>query len=141
MPFISSTSFTFVSDLIIFHGIILKAPNWFDCLPSPCSQIQPQLCSLRNLFKGEIPLLKTSIPYSFCPNHPTLPQAVPSHPLAPAPQSYLLSLGHTVFFLSFLFFFLFFFLATPTACGSSQARDRTHSTASTPATAVTMKDP
>ena len=37
-----------------------------------------------------------------------------------------------------LFFFL---LAIPTACGSSQARDRTHTTATTQDTAVTKLDP
>ena len=32
------------------------------------------------------------------------------------------------------------FMATPTACGSSQARDQAHDTAATQATAVTMPD-
>ena len=36
---------------------------------------------------------------------------------------------------------LFFFLATTMACGSSQARDRTCTTAATPAAAVTTPDP
>ena len=38
--------------------------------------------------------------------------------------------------LFFLSFYLFSFLATPAACGSSQARDRTHATAVTWAAAV-----
>ena len=33
-----------------------------------------------------------------------------------------------------------FFLATPPACGSSQARDQTYATAATPTTGVTMPD-
>lgn len=37
-------------------------------------------------------------------------------------------------------FFLFIFLATPTACRSSWARNRTHTTAVTLATAVMMLD-
>ena len=38
-------------------------------------------------------------------------------------------------------FFLSFFLAIPMSYGTSQARDRTHTTAVTQATAVTMPDP
>ena len=43
------------------------------------------------------------------------------------------SLLNTVFF----FFFFFFFWAVPVARGSSQARDQTHTTAVTRATAIT----
>ena len=35
----------------------------------------------------------------------------------------------------------FFFLATPSACGSSWARDQTHATAITRATAVIIPEP
>ena len=36
--------------------------------------------------------------------------------------------------------FVFYFLAVPTACGSSQARDRTRATTATQATVVTTPD-
>ena len=55
-----------------------------------------------------------------------------------------LKLQSTVVILNSPSFFIIFkvnFLATPTACGSSWARDRTRTTAITKSTAVTKPDP
>ena len=45
------------------------------------------------------------------------------------------------FFFLVLFFILFYFLSIPLACRSSQARDQTHITTVTRATAVTVTHP
>ena len=52
-----------------------------------------------------------------------------------------ISAVHRLTDLPFKLFLSFFLLATPDTCESSQARDQTHTTAVTRATAVTMLDP
>ena len=55
-------------------------------------------------------------------------------------ETYQYSKNITLSFFNFLYIFKNF-LATPMACGYSQARDQTHTTTATQATAVTTLDP
>ena len=67
---------------------------------------------------------------------PLLVLQMVAHCFAPCFSLNNLEITHII-----MFFFFFFFLATSMACGSSQARDRIHTTAATQAAAVVTPGP